>query len=784
MKLWHKALFMVIQILAACSHAASIREVPLGSAPAETMLLPHLQVAAQPANNSQNWGPQEAWEAVMQGQILRLNEKRKPYRSALVHWAVTRLTHQSSETDWVIYYRLAAMENMQVFTRVGGGDWLPLKGLHHQTQFLTGYHFPSFALRMPRGEIVDLAVRVQTRAPIDMHILAVPGYHFYEAQRSDLVISGMVVAVPLVVLLYLVLLLPKTSHLGLGWFIAMIVLETMGSMWISGHGQVLLPMIDRKDWPAIGYISYSLLVLVSWLHGQRFVAAAPLSLGVRVFGWSVVAVVASCTAVELLGWANVRDVIPAGLLIFSCLMTLVGLRAMRNGIAYAGYYTLAWLAFVAPAVVLAFNLLGILSMSGSNIYFVQSSVAAILFGLVAVGHIRAREQVLTQAQQERQQLSQTKDQLEEALAVRLRFFAATNHDLRQPLQAMSIYLDLAMQQALEQASDKLRVYLSEAKAANSSVSHFLDSLMDLARIESKVLNAQPVPMNLVPMLIKLVREHQPLAGRVGLELRYFLPDRAYTQTDPRLLERIVRNLLSNAIRYTREGGVLLALRKSSDQWKLQIYDTGVGFRDSDMERLFQPFSSTDEHQAQFHTSSGLGLFVVKSFAEALGHATQLKTQQGKGSCFSLMLPKLKPVDGATDPMLQKRFEDGLAGLAIWVLDDERDVGEALLAMMQDAGAEVTLFQSPQQIDAAIANTQRRPQMLLADFNLGQSGLLTEHLDRWQQSLACPIVALTGSMRIEIQQALLASGVQEVLAKPVSIDALTQAVNRALHATSK
>ena len=779
MKLLIKALLFGLQVLLLNAYAMDVQELALGAEPKETMLLPSLSVVAQPAGDGQNWSPQQAWDAVMQGQKLLLSEQRKPYRSPLVHWAVTRVSHQSSETDWVLYYRLAAMEDVQVYARGGGGDWLPLKGLHHQTKFFTGYHFPSFALRMPQGQVVDLAVRVQTRAPIDMHIFVVPGYHFYEAQRSDLVISGMAVAVPVVVLLYLFLLLPRTAHLGLGWFIAMIALETLGSMWISGHGQVLMPMIDRKDWPAVGYVSYSMLVLVSWLHGQKFVAAAPLNLGVRIFGWSVVSVVALSTLVELMRWANVRDVVPVGLLVFSCLMSLVGLRALRLGIPYAGYYTLAWLAFVAPAVILAFNLLGILSMSGSNIYYLQSSAAAILFGLVAIGHVRAREQALTLAQHERLQLSQSKAQLEEALAVRLRFFAATNHDLRQPLQTMSIYLELAMQQAIEQGSDKLREYLSEAKAAYSSVSHFLDSLMDLARIESKVLQAKPVRMNLVPMLTQLVREHQQLAGQVGLELRYALPDEAYTQTDPRLLERIVRNLLSNAIRYTKEGGILLALRKSSGQWRLQIHDTGVGFRDSDIERLFQPFASSEEHRNQFKASSGLGLFVVKSFAVALGHATELKTRRGRGSCFSLTLPRLDSMDATANSTTQNKQGLGLSGVCIWLLEDERDVGQALLSMMQDAGALVTLMQSPQEIDIAIHDLQAQPDVLLADFNLGPDGVLTDHLNRWQHVLTCPVVALTGTLSTEIQDSLLAGGVQEVLAKPVTVDALTQAIERAL-----
>jgi signal transduction histidine kinase/CheY-like chemotaxis protein len=785
MKAWLWALLIALEFLAMGAQAAEIREVSLGSAPKETMLLADMKFVIQPEHTDEEWGAQQAWDAVRQGLVFSLDAQRKPYRSNLVHWAVTRLSHQSSETDWVLYYRLAAMENMQVFARIEGGQWLPLKGLHHQTKFLTGYHFPSFALRMPRGLGVELAIRIQTRAPIDMHVLVVPGYHFYEAQRSDLVVSGMVVAVPLVVLMYLTLLLPKTTHLGVGWFIAMIALETLGSMWISGHGQVLLPMIERKDWPTVGYVSYSLLVIVSWLHGQRFVAAAPLGLGMRIAGWTLVALVASSTVIELMQWANARNVVPVGLLLFSCLMTAVGVRGMLYRIPYAGYYALAWFAFVMPAVILAMNLLGILSLSGSNIYYVQSSVAAILFGLVAVGHVRAREQALLQVQLERSELTQMKNKLEEALAVRLRFFAATNHDLRQPLQTMSIYLELALQQAKSLAhAEGLSAYLIEAKAAYSSVSHFLDSLLDLARIESKVLTAKPVEMDLVPMLMQLVREHQPLGGRVGLELRYVLPERAYAQTDPRLLERIVRNLLNNAIRYTQHGGVLLALRGSKNHWRIQVFDTGSGFKDTEMQRLFQPFASSDLLHSRPEAGSGLGLFVVKSLADALGHSITLKSRQNRGSCFTLALARCDPPNSVLRLPTSNPSENQLSGLLIWLLEDEPDVGQALLTMLKEVGANVVWMKSPHEIDAALIDAKNdEPHILIADFNLGQGGMLVEHLPTWRHKLLCPVVALTGSMHVVSQQSLDELHVHEVLAKPITIQALTQALLSALNSAA-
>jgi signal transduction histidine kinase/CheY-like chemotaxis protein len=779
MKLLFKALLLGLQVLLLNAYATDVRELALGAEPKETMLLPSLSVVAQPAGDDQNWSPQQAWDAVMQGQKLLLSEQRKPYRSPLVHWAVTRVSHQSSETDWVLYYRLAAMENVQVYARGGSGDWLPLKGLHHQTKFFTGYHFPSFALRMPQGQVVDLAVRVQTRAPIDMHVLVVPGYHFYESQRSDLVISGMIVAIPLIVLLYLTLLLPRTSHLGVGWFIAIIALETLGSMWISGHGQVLMPMIERKDWPLVGYVAYSLLLVVAWTHGQKFVAAAPLGLGMRITGWALVALVVGSTVVELMQWANARNLIPPGLLLFSCLMTVVGIRGMLHRIPYAGFYALAWLAFVIPAVILALNLLGILPFSGANIYYVQGSVAAVLFGLVAIGHVRARERALLEMQVERSELTQTKSKLEEALAVRLRFFAATNHDLRQPLQTMSIYLELALQQArgLAQA-ESLNTYLTEAKAAYSSVSHFLDSLLDLARIESKVLTAKPVQMDMVPLLGQLVREHQPLAGRVGLELRYALPDQAYALTDARLLERIVRNLLNNAIRYTQQGGVMLTVRASQDKWRIQVFDTGPGFQASQIERLFQPFAASAALPNPAEVSSGLGLFVVKSLADALGHSIELRSREGRGSCFTLKLTKCEVTEKVQKLASDLSASKQLTGRFVWLLEDESEVGRALVATLREVGASVVWFQSPHEMEIALTKNSDEPDILIADFNLGQGGSLVDHLPNFRKKLSCPIVVLTGSMHIVSKQGLEDLGVFEVLAKPISVDTLTQAVLRA------
>lgn len=610
--------------------------VTLGESSKDILLRNKIQMIAETRAAGQAvWGPQDASAALAQGGAIPVRLTGLPYRSDLPHWGMVKLSHDAAQADWVVYYRLATLENIQAYAREEGGAWQDLAALHGKRSLMSGYHYPSFALPMPRGKSIELALRVQTRAPIRMPVLVTPAYRFYENQRSDLVQTGIALAVPLVVLLYLAILLPRTVHVGLGWFMALIALESVGAMWVSGHGHVVFPVISRDAWPIIGRLAYMGMVVVGWLHVLRFVGAQRLHALLRGAGWVVVAVIVISGLLEIFQLANTRDVFTLSIIFFPCIALATCWYGHAQGVRYAGIYAWAWSAFVLSALISVLGLVGIAAVTSWNVYYAQSSVAAVLFGLVAVGHVREREQLIS-AERLRNQ------QLEDTLAIQKRFFAATNHDLHQPLHSLGIYVDLARNRLAQigSADSRLAEFLSDAKAAHQSASQFLDSLLDVARMESKLDQVHLQSVDLAPLLERLGREYQLLAGRAGLELR-IVPTQATVFSDPHRLERIIRNLLANAVRYTKQGGVLLAVRPCKGQWRLDVVDTGLGLSPEQCAQLFKPFQTLQQAtttQPSFGSAGlGLGLFIVQGLSQSLNHQVEVVSRLGRGSRFSVRM---------------------------------------------------------------------------------------------------------------------------------------------------
>jgi signal transduction histidine kinase/CheY-like chemotaxis protein len=769
--------------------ASALPLIELGSSPQETMLRPRLLMVVEDGAKDESfptWGPQQAMDRALQGKTIPIVVEGAPYRSDQAHWALTQLVHESAETDWVLYYRLATLERVQAFARVKDGAWLPLKGLHFQAQAFHGYHYPSFALSLPKGQVVELAVRVQTRAPIRMPIVAVPGYHFYESQRGDLILAGMTLAVPAVVLLYLALLLPRTVSLGLSWFIALIVLETIGALWISGHGHVILPMVSREVWPIIGRLAYMAMIAVGWIHLHRFIGSVFIPRWANWAGWLTVSLMAVSVLLELTQWVNTRNAFTYGVLVFPSLVVILALSAWRKGVAFAGLYALAWSAFVLSAALSFAGLVGWTSVSGWQIYSVQSSVAALLFGLIAVGHVRARDAALLEATQERSRLAEEKIRLQEALKARLEFFAATNHDLRQPLQAMNIHLELAEKAAADDPrASKVLSFLDDARSAYSSVSHFLESLMDLVRVEAKILRPRTETIALRVLLEQLTREYRPLAGRAGLEFRSWLGD-GYVLVDSRFLARVLRNLLGNAIRYAERGGVMLCMRRRGSFWRVDVIDTGPGFSSRQLETLYQAFSrggtSAQTEQRGKPQSTGLGLFIVRQMCDAMGVRLELASRIGRGSRFSVYLPAAS-ADEIGDARDLSAFTSDFQGRLVGLLDDDQEVSKALHTLLMSWGAEVVSARSLDQFFNLLSQGIVLD-VLIADHRLGFDERLTDHLQSLQARCQCPIIALTGDSDMQVLQELNNAGIDHVLVKPVDLRDLQAALRITLGAPAE
>ena len=267
--------------------------------------------------------------------------------------------------------------------------------------------------------------------------------------------------------------------------------------------------------------------------------------------------------------------------------------------------------------------------------------------------------------------------LREANAAKSRFFAAASHDLRQPLQAMSLYLSVL------QGDGPTLARMGECMDA---LDRLLAQVMDLSRLDSGQTTAHPEPLALQPLLQRLADTYQAAARKKDLQLRVH-PTTAWTRSDPVLLERVLANLLTNAIRYTERGGVLLGVRNQGASLRLCVVDTGIGIPREAHEAVFEEFVQLDNAERNPERGHGLGLPTVRRIAALLGHPVGLRSSVGRGSVFTLDLPAARPND-APAPRTQPAAAGRLQGRVL-VVEDNSLVRDALLALLDGWGLEVT-----------------------------------------------------------------------------------------------
>ena len=341
-----------------------------------------------------------------------------------------------------------------------------------------------------------------------------------------------------------------------------------------------------------------------------------------------------------------------------------------------------------------------------------------------------------------------KDAAEAADRAKSSFLAAASHDLRQPAHALGLYLAALRGETLNDAQAELVERMSDAAAALDTM---FNALLDISRMDAGAVEVQRRPFELQPMLHRLAEEFAHEAADKGLRLSVRVSGaasglRAYS--DPMLVERIVRNLLGNAVKYTRTGGVLLACRKcggATPGWRIQVHDTGPGIAEADRERVFEEFfqlepSSRGVAFERSHDGGldggtdgghrqglGLGLSIVRRLSQLLGHAVSLKSRLGRGSCLTLELPAT--TDAAPVEVPAGRPAGALNGLCVGVIDDDAQVRAAMRSLLERWGCVVRSGENATELLAdatalhAAAIPPPRLQALVVDYQLrdGRTG---------------------------------------------------------------
>ncbi len=375
-------------------------------------------------------------------------------------------------------------------------------------------------------------------------------------------------------------------------------------------------------------------------------------------------------------------------------------------------------------------------------YYLGSGLQPILLALGLAALINQqrleRDHAQQQARRSHRDSRRFEDQaleLESLANARSRFFAAASHDLRQPLHALGLFA-ATLDQHVESAEGAS--VLNKLKRSVDSMSRLFNSLLDVSRLDAGVETVDPSAVALQQVLREVADEFRPQAEAQGLRFSCRTQD-VYVRSDIVLLNRIVRNLVSNALRYTSSGGVLLSCRRRAHGVALiQVWDTGNGMTADEIELAFEEFVQVPGTQAG---GMGLGLSIVQRTADLLGHPLATRSIPGQGTVFSLEVPLTEP---PSEPELKASGTADLQrSIVVWFVDNDEMVRDAMGGLLEDWGLSVQTFSSASAVLKELEQSTLRPDLMLADVDLGgrQSGL--ELLTAVAKSHPCTQAMITG-----------------------------------------
>ena len=380
---------------------------------------------------------------------------------------------------------------------------------------------------------------------------------------------------------------------------------------------------------------------------------------------------------------------------------------------------------------------------------------------------------------ERKVVERTRE-LQAANAAQTRFLAAASHDLRQPMVSIGLLVGLIDEQIRAGPLQRVVLRLKEATAALEGL---LTRLLDLSRLQSGTVQVQRQSLALQAVLSAVAAQHAEHAHGKGLRLRVHAGG-ALVHSDPALLEQILGNLVGNAVRYTRQGGVLLGVRSAGPaHWRVAVWDTGPGIAAEAQRAIFGEFVRGAHHCESEESASGLGLglAIAQRAAALLGTEVALRSAPGGGSCFSVVLPRaLAAAAAAPAPSVRPALPRPLAGRRLWLLEDDPNARASLQLLLQHWGAEVRAFSSLAAV-RAVDPLAPPPELLISDLRLpdGQGTDALLHLrERWPDQPALLVTGNTAPEDLAALEQWREAGVP-VLIKPFASATLQTAVMAAL-----
>ncbi|WP_166257539.1 hybrid sensor histidine kinase/response regulator [Marinobacter salicampi] len=374
-------------------------------------------------------------------------------------------------------------------------------------------------------------------------------------------------------------------------------------------------------------------------------------------------------------------------------------------------------------------------------------------------------------------LRDAKLEAERANLSKTKFLAAVSHDLLQPLNAARLFTSALLEHSFGPRAEGL---VRSVSTSLDDVENLLGTLVDISKLDAGVIKPDVTAFDLRDLLNNIAREFRQMATAEGLELA-FVPSSAVVRSDSQLLARILRNFLTNAIRYTGSGRILLGCRRRGDALLLQVWDTGPGIPGDKLTEIFQEFKRIRPAGSPPDKGLGLGLAIVDKIARMLEHRVTVSSEEGRGSVFSVEVPlgKLEPRKPQAERMLQGSTGD-LEGALVWVVDNDLAICQGMATLLEGWGCQVLTAVSLEDLSAKVDLTGADVDVILADYHLDndENGVdVVTEVNRLRTT-PVPVLMITANYSNDLKQHIRNRGYL-LMNKPVKPLKLRSAMNHLL-----
>tara|TARA_R110000796_G_scaffold252568_2_gene387921 strand:+ start:15611 stop:18214 length:2604 start_codon:yes stop_codon:yes gene_type:complete len=387
-----------------------------------------------------------------------------------------------------------------------------------------------------------------------------------------------------------------------------------------------------------------------------------------------------------------------------------------------------------------------------------------------------RQEISERAQAEAR-LREAKREAEQANMSKTKFLAAVSHDLLQPLNAARLFTGALLEHEVPAASSLL---IRQVSHSLGDVENLLGTLVDISKLDAGVIKPDIAAFKLSELLDNLANEYRQIAAVEGLIMRFVGCD-AVIRSDAQLLARILRNFLSNAIRYTQSGRLLLGCRRQEHGLRIEVWDTGMGIPSDKLLEVFQEFKRVNPNANTKDRGLGLGLAIVDKIARMLGHRIRVRSWEGRGSVFSVDVPYGRLLAQSEQvTALPVGLDYRLQGARVWVLDNDASICAAMRTLLEGWGCQVVTALSEEDLARQVDSFHAAADLLIADYHLDNdvNGVDVVATINARRGHALPVLLITANYSNELKLQVRELG-HVLMHKPVKPIKLKAAISHLL-----